>query len=150
MPRILTPNTSFQRRSSRSSSRALSWHGYPTNSYRLGSNQTLVARRQETRNSFGDQSSIAEAKYSVHLRQCQNNPTPLPNTIHSPNANQQQSPSHARYPVVSRRRRNPSGQISCRQSSRPSTNAKEEEWGQFVDVADEEEKLMRLLSRTRV
>ena len=163
MPRILAPNSSFQRRGSLPSRTPMSWHAMPSspiNSRRSGIAKPLavVPQQRPRRCSVGDDPSCVTQTKADHRWQNQNNVPPhngasTPSTISSQSTYEQRSPPSSRFRVVNRHHPPPQVPAACRSSFIPIQNAKEEDaWGQFVDVADEEEKFIRLsrvLSRSR-
>ena len=153
MPRILTPNSSFQRRGSKT---------YRV-SYRPAN--APVAPQQRPRRYSDAGPSYADDKSAASFRSWQyyNNtppssergspPPPPPHQLASapppqPSRTTQASPN-SRFRIVSRRKSLPDEQ-ACRSSFIPSHAKEEDAWGQFVDVMEEEEKIIRasrILSR---
>ena len=149
MPRILSPNSSFQRKGSNT------YHV----SYRPA-NSAKIPDANQRRYSYGGPSQPTQSENfrSSHSLQHHNYPTPdkynnkgpHPSTSVPPQSTRptQLSPK-SRFRIVSRRNSTPDSSTSS--SFIPSSNMKEEAaWGQFVDVAEEEAKIIchsRILSR---
>lgn len=140
MPRILTPNSSFQRRNS--------------NTYRV--NVTYRPQWQRQYSDTGATSRVTHTKSpaSFHSWQYHSNtptssegmgspPYPTPSQSTTPT-----SPSRFRVVTNHRRKSLPDPPSSTSYSYIP--NKEEDAWGQFVDVTEEEEKIIRhsrILSR---
>ena len=160
MPRILTPSNSFQKRGSSNSFQRRCSSSFRV-SYRPNtSNLTLT---KERRNSDGDSYRSCVEKTSG--RSWQNHGKTrvdddrgassiiTASTIGSPESTQStQSSPNSRFRIVCRPKTLSDAPNLCRQSFLPNVHTKEEDvWGQFVDVTDEEEKIVRhsrILSHT--
>ena len=159
MPRILTPNNSFQRRGSNNS-----FQRRGSNTFRVSyrPNPSIPAVTKQRRNSDGDSYRSHVEKTSCHSWQHQDN-TPhsddsgpssivTASTVGSPESTPptQFSPN-SRFRIVSRQKSLRDAHQVYRNSFLPNAHVKEEDvWGQFVDVTEEEEKIVRnskILSR---
>lgn len=154
MPRILTPNSSFQRRNSTT---------YRVNvTYRPTNTATASQLRQRRYSDAGTTSRVTQGKSSAasfHSWQYHNNNTPPsssgphPATTSSPPLplNSAATSPSSRFRVVTNNNRRKSLPDAPSTSYSPFIPKVEEDvWGQFVDVTEEEEKIIRhsrILSR---
>lgn len=156
MPRMLTPDSSFQRRGSR------------THRGNYRSNTSNVSDQRPRRYSdagsgfaYAEKSAASFLSWQYHRLSNNTPPTsergsPPPPPPHQPasapppqpNRTTQASP-RSRFRIVNRRKSLPE-EHTYRSSFIPSHTKEEDAWGQFVDVMEEEEKIIRasrILSR---